>query len=345
MIKPVEQNSESVHDNFRLYLSSKPTPTFPVGILQNSLKVVDEPSVGVRAQVRQSLADMDRGFFEHNCLGLEWRQLVFGLSFFHALIRERKKFQHLGWNTPFEFSDTDFNCCCKQLEILCGRERVDWKGVECMIRQIIYGGKIANEWDQRCMNSVLKPFLSKSPKFSSSDTYNAPAHSSIKAYMSYVENLPIVDESEIFGLHSNATIAVQCQEASKFLKSLFSLQTQKIEHAYHIARDNDKSVLQIIEDLEMQLPINLKQSATNNFHLCQDSTGRKSALTSFMQLEINRFNILLDEIRRTLNEVKKAVMGLTFIPSDLETAQFSLLNNQVKSLGYKFNFGNELKYD
>jgi dynein heavy chain len=106
IVKRMSENPEDINDAYRLYLSSMPSGNFPVSVLQDSVKITNEPPKGLRANLKRALVDMENDFFEKNVLGVDWRRMVFGICLFHAVIQERKKFGPLGWNIKYEFNDS-----------------------------------------------------------------------------------------------------------------------------------------------------------------------------------------------------------------------------------------------
>ncbi|XP_062864847.1 dynein axonemal heavy chain 6 isoform X2 [Trichomycterus rosablanca] len=126
IIKSFAEPDTVIHENFRLFLSSMPTSVFPVTVLQNSVKVTNEPPKGLRANVRRAFTEISSTFFEEHILARKWRKMIFGVCFFHAIIQERKKFGPLGWNISYEFNDSDRECALLNLNLYCQSGHIPW---------------------------------------------------------------------------------------------------------------------------------------------------------------------------------------------------------------------------
>jgi dynein heavy chain len=91
------------------------------------------------------------------------------------------------------------------------QEDIPWDALLYVTGHINYGGRVTDDWDRRCLLSMLKRYysldiLDDTYKFSQSGIYYAPVNGAIDIYRTYIESLPLVDEPEVFGLHENANI-------------------------------------------------------------------------------------------------------------------------------------------
>lgn len=88
-MKELEKYLEKIehpHDNFRLFITTDSTPTFPIGILQISLKVVTEPPNGLKMNLKASVHKLTQTLLD-SCTHTAFKPLVFVLTFFHAVVQ------------------------------------------------------------------------------------------------------------------------------------------------------------------------------------------------------------------------------------------------------------------
>ncbi len=115
--------------NFRLFVTALPHPEFPLGLLQMSTKVTNEPPAGLKAGVLRSytvLVDQDRLERVDGERGKMWRQLLFALCFLHSTVQERRKFGSIGWCIPYEYSTGDITACIMFLEKHLYNGEISW---------------------------------------------------------------------------------------------------------------------------------------------------------------------------------------------------------------------------
>ena len=159
--KTREVDGGGIHPEFRLYLTSTPADYFPVSILQNGVKMTNEPPTGFRANLISSFSNLIKEEEFEGCVkSREWKKLICGLAFFHANIQERRKFGPLGWNIRYAFDESDLETSIAVLRrFLEEQEIVPWDALNYATGHINYGGRVTDDWDRRCIMSVLSIYM------------------------------------------------------------------------------------------------------------------------------------------------------------------------------------------
>uniref|UniRef100_A0A803U0S0 Dynein axonemal heavy chain 6 n=1 Tax=Anolis carolinensis TaxID=28377 RepID=A0A803U0S0_ANOCA len=260
---PMEELIKTFTD-FRLFLSSMPSDTFPVTVLQNSVKVIS--------------------FVE----------------------KERKKFGPLGWNICYEFNDSDRECIQLKLFYI---SNVKYEIVTCKTNfagEITYGGRVTDAWDQRCLRTILRRFfapdtLEDDYKYSVSGIYFAPVADSLQDFKDYIENLPLIDDPEIFGMHENANLAFQ--ETNTLINTILDVQPRSTTQG--TGKSNDEIVEELATSILAKIPGIF-------FH--------------------GKVKLSLLNFQNSLQTLNKAIAGFVVMSEEMERVYQSFLNNQVPTL-------------
>lgn len=185
-----------------------------------------------------------------------WKSLLFGLSFFHSIIQERKKFGSIGWNKKYEFNDSDLETSVKMLQnFMFDQEQIPFDSMQFMTGHINYGGRVTDDNDRILLISLLNKCYGKlilNPSFIPNDngpskkrlaakrkaaavpeeftffgskTYKIPVQNGqLEDVHAYIDSLPQSDMPEIFGMHTNANIAYQQSESNSLVKTILNVQ-------------------------------------------------------------------------------------------------------------------------
>nr|XP_034180267.1 dynein heavy chain 10, axonemal [Osmia lignaria] len=327
------ENVGKPHPDFRLWLTTDPTPNFPIGILQQSLKVVTEPPSGLKLNLENTYLKMTPQLIE-SCPHSAYKHLIYVLAFYHAVVQERRRYDKIGWNINYDFNESDFNVCTTILntyltKALSTKEiRIPWNSLKYLIGEVMYGGRVIDNYDRRVSQTYMDEYFGDFlfDKFQPFHFYRdervdyvIPPEGEYDDYLNFIKELPLVNTPEVFGLHPNAEIGYFTYAVKEMWSNLIELQPQTEVSGTGISKDEfiDNMANEILNKVPTEFDI---IKIKKNYGISVTPT----IIVLFQELE--RFNKLIRTMKRTLTQLRKAVAGEIGMDTTLESISTAVYN-------------------
>jgi dynein heavy chain len=386
---------EKVDEDFRLWLTSLPTPKFPVSILQNGVKMTNEPPKGLKLNLFRSFKQFDESYFTATKRPREFKKLLYSLAFFHAVVLDRRKFGPLGWNIRYRFTELDLDVTLQQLikfidlyaddgtgsqaakeaekaaalaatpmhaggggsgpaltpsaaaaptsvlDMKSARRGsttappiavapgagIPFKIIHFLTYDINYGGRVTDDIDRRTIKTILDDFmcpevLSDEYQFTASDKYKSIAVGNREHYLKSIMAMESVPTPDVFGMHDNADITSAEADTAKMFTTILNLMPRRSAGG-DLSRD--KAIADITSAMLARVPVEWELEAVSK----QFPTMHSESMNTVIVQETIRYNHLLQTMRRSLEDLLRALAGDVVMTEALEAMSDSLFTNQI----------------
>lgn len=328
----LDMKPEEVHDDFRLWLTSEPSAAFPVSILQNGLKMTNEPPKGLRANLMRSYLGFTDAQLNKSKKPREFKKLLYALCFFHAVVLDRRRFGPLGWCTPYQWTENDLGVSVTQLRdfIDLYPDSIPFRTLHFLTYDINYGGRVTDDVDRRTIATILDGFinprvLDDEYSFSPSGKYMSIPTGTREQYLQHIQSMDINPDPEVFGLHENAAITSAQEDTNVLFATILALLPRS---AAGSGKSREQLIAETATSILERVPLAWEvESVMKKF-----PTLKSESMNTVLVQETIRYSRLLTVLRSTLEDLLRALKGEMVMTESLEGMANSLFNNQVPEL-------------
>lgn len=201
---------------FRLFLSAEPSHGIPIGILDRSIKLTNEPPSGLKANMKRAFTFFSKEEIEDKDFKIKC--ILFALCYFHSTLIERKRFGPKGWNMSYPFNMGDLRDSYAVMNRYLENNssgKIPWDDLIYIFGEIMYGGHIVDDWDRRLCNNYLfnimgDPLLDELELFpfieGKNFSFKVPSQNPYEKYLEHIETSLQIETPLAYGLHPNAEI-------------------------------------------------------------------------------------------------------------------------------------------
>ncbi|GAB0182986.1 dynein axonemal heavy chain 5 [Grus japonensis] len=309
--------TESMSEGFRTWITTEAHPEFPINLLQSSIKFTNEPPQGVKAGLKRTYSAITQDHLE-----------------------ERRKFGPLGWNIPYEFNQADFTASVQfvqnhldDMDIKCG---VNWSCVRYMLGEVQYGGRVTDDLDKALLNTYARVWFGEhmfSEKFCFYKDYVIPKGKTVEDYLQYIEQLPVIDTPQVFGLHPNADITYQTNLANETLSTIVSIQPK--DSSTGGGETREAVVQRLADEMLEKLPPDYNP---HEVKAQLQKMGAIQPINIFLRQEIDRMQHVISRVRTTLTDLKLAIDGTIIMSEELQDALDNMYDARIPKLWFRISW-------
>ena len=316
---------------FRLWLTTSPTDKFPLGILQKSLKVVTEPPDGLAQNIKNTYSKLTEEIIEA-CPMWQFKPMLYVLSFFHAVIQERKKFGKIGWNVASDFNMSDYQISYELIDLYLkkthesGDEVLPGDTMRYLIGYAMYGGRVTDDLDRRTLITYLQEYLGdfifdSNQKFYFSRQgadYVIPDKDDMEQTLEYIDEISLFTAPGVFGLHSNAEIQYYNNAGKALWFDILSMQTSGGGSSGGVNREDQIGL--IADEIQGKLP-----EPFDEYNI-RKSFDEPSPTQVVLLQELERVNALIVKMHSSISDLKRALNGEIGMNADLDSLGTAFFN-------------------
>ena len=344
--RKLEAAAEAGNGDFRCFFSAEPIASAPLAriipesILQTCIKVSNEPPSDMKSNMRRAISMFDQDYLDSSSTPEKQtvkRSVLFALCFYHSLLLGRKKFgvgigagngSGLGYCRPYSFNAGDLKSCCDVLHNYTeNNDDTPFEDLRYLFGEVFYGGHITDPMDRRMcttyLDLLIRPELvpqgDQPPTLELAPGLKAPMAQDLAGLRDYVETALPMETPALYGLHSNAELSLLTAQGDGLFRTILEVSGGGGGDGAGAGGD----VRSAVESMQARLP-----EAFNMIEI-EERVKEKTPYVVIALQEATRMNVLLSELRRSLEELVLGLDGALNMSASMEALQSAITFNRV----------------